>query len=117
MNEKEYEELKFKFISNAKEFWVQIKQGSSKEANKKVAANDKIVKKLENCGCAIEFLDALLEHESESVRYSAAARLVSKGDHGQAIVVLRELASNPKGLVAVSAMTILRIHNMSLTNH
>ncbi|NPU90851.1 MAG: hypothetical protein HPY82_02980 [Gammaproteobacteria bacterium] len=106
------EKMTLDFIRNAESYWLDIKGGNSKAANKKIKENEKIVQRLVECDEVVGCLARLLEHESDYVRFSAAAHLVKWGLREQSIAVLRELAANPKGLVAPTAKIVLEFHGI-----
>jgi hypothetical protein len=61
-------------------------------------------------GFASDFLAPLLSYPLDEVRFATAAHLMNTDARNQAALILRELAQNPTGLLALSARAILEIH-------
>lgn len=97
-----------KFANNAIEYWKKIEEGDSRAANLAEKRNKKIVSQLGSV--ASNFLAPLLSYPLDEVRFAAAAYLMNTDSRNQAALILRELAQNPTGFLALSARAILEIH-------
>lgn len=100
------------FIQAAEGQWIDIQAGDSSSGNKKVKLMNKIVQQWGRAGVATERLQPLLNHSSPSVRLAAAAYLAKLPNNDPAIMVLRSLANEPEGMIAVSAGAVLRVHKI-----
>jgi hypothetical protein len=98
-----------KFVAHAEGYWEALRKGkgAAKLANAETAAANAIASRWAQQGHVSELLLPLLSHPSERARYGAAATLLNYGAPEQAIAVLRELASNARGLVAPTVQLLL----------
>lgn len=103
---------KDKFICNAKDYWIDIREGNSKQANIKERANRLIVGNWTAAGDVVEILTPLLIDSSSAVRFAAAAYLIKTNANIQAQSVLKNLIEVESGLIATSAAAVLRINNI-----
>lgn len=105
-------ELK-KFLENIEDRWKELRSGTSKAANAKVKANDRLAKKWLEAGVAVELLLPLLEYDSNAVKLSAAAYLLNTEKKTLAISVLRSLNMHDRSGIGLMAGAVLRLNKVS----
>ena len=99
-----------RFVGHSEQYWDALgskRKRAAKLANAETAAANAIAAQWANEGRVGDLLLPLLSHHSERARYGAAATLLNYGAPEKAISVLRELASNPRGLIAPTAKLLL----------
>jgi hypothetical protein len=101
-----------KFIELSIESWKKIYEGNSKLANSKIKLMDEMVEHWQNNGNVLKILMPLLECETDSVRYSAAAYLMNSSEREKAIFVLGNLVKDSSGLISPGAAAVLRAHKV-----
>jgi hypothetical protein len=102
-----------RFISNAEDCWLDIRNGNSSAANRKENANRKIFNQWAKDGSSVTLLSPLLDHPSNSVRLAAAAYLIKTDVKEQAISVLRNLVESDPSLISPSAGAVLRLNKIT----
>lgn len=101
-----------KFLNNIEDRWEELRTGTSKAANAKVKANDKLAKKWIEAGIAVELLLPLLDHDSNAVKLSAAAYLLSTEKEMLATSILRSLYKIDTSGVGIMAGAVLRLRKI-----
>lgn len=100
------------FIKNVEDYWLAIREGTSKAANAKQRANKKLVDQWIKDGHALDILSTLLEHQSNAVKLAATACLINTDSKEKCIGVLRYLIENDPTLIASSAGAVLRFNKI-----
>lgn len=100
------------FIKNVEEYWIQIHNGNSKEANKKERENKAMTAKWQDDNVLIDNLLPLLDHNSNAIKLSAAAYLIKTEKKEPAINTLKILMLNDNGLISPSASAVLRLNGV-----
>lgn len=113
MNEKIFQDTQLKFIINSEEWRRRIADGDKKGTNQQVKKNDDIVAQWKKNASIEDLLFSLVSHASLEVRFAAATYLIDSNHKTIATQVLKELAADPKGVVAVFAQSVLRGNNIS----
>jgi hypothetical protein len=99
-----------RFISNAEDYWLDIRNGNSSAANRKENANRKIFNQWAKDGSSIALLSPLLDHPSNSVKLAAAAYLIKTDVKENAVSVLSNLVESDTSLISTSASAVLRLN-------
>lgn len=97
------------FISNSIEFWGHVQSGDSKSANKIAKRNESLTEKWAAAGVDKLLIEVLLDSNNAEVRFFAAAYLIKFGSE-KARSILSLLASDPKGMIAPMARSIIDMH-------
>jgi hypothetical protein len=100
------------FVSNVYESWDKIQEGNSKAANACERANKRLVAQCAKYGVAEDLLLPLLAHDSNNVKFAAAAYLLDYPSRSRAIQVLRDMLAAPNAMVAQSAAAVLRVNKI-----
>lgn len=102
------------YVEHVRCFWKILETQGAEQANRETEQSAAIAKRWAGEGCITEFLTPLLAHESESVRYAAAADLLNCVSSEAAIATLRDIADNPRGLIAPTAKLFLMKRRLPL---
>ena len=98
------------YVDCALQFWDALARKGAKAANRISARSGRIVKSWEAAGDTVHKLEPLLTHDSEAVRYAAAADLFTRTRSVRAADTLRALSGNGSGLIAPTARLLLETH-------
>jgi len=100
------------FVKNVFESWDKIQEGNSKAANACERANRRLISHCAKYGMGEELLLPLLAHDSNNIRFAAAANLLDYPSRDHAIQVLRQLLTAPNAMIAQSAAAVLRVNKI-----
>lgn len=95
------------FRDQALTFWALLRQADSAAANENTDAADALIAQWATDGVLLRVVRPLLLDAEPAVRYAAAVALLNQGLDDECERVLRELQTDPKGLIAPTARLLL----------